>query len=76
MIKFFLLVLIMDLDTSMRHTLIEVPACPSQEAIAEDFNKQQKAGEILSWSGMCFPLEFGINVPKDKIEEPVKEIEA
>jgi hypothetical protein len=68
MIKFFLLVIIMDLDMSMRHTLIEVPACPAKEVIAKDFNEQQKAGEILSWSGMCVPLEFKPEVPEEEIK--------
>jgi hypothetical protein len=66
MIKFFLLIIIMDLDMSMRHTMMELPACPSHEAIAEDFNAQQKAGEILSWSGMCMPLEFQFELEEEK----------
>ena len=60
---------------SMRHTMIELPACPSHEAIAEDFNAQQKAGEILSWSGMCMPLEFKFEVPEKEKEKEIKKEE-
>ena len=57
---------------SMRHTIMEVPACPSKEELSKDFNAQQKAGEILSWSGMCMPLEFKFK-PEEKKEEIEKE---
>ena len=76
MIKFFLLIIIMDLDMSMRHTMMELPACPSHEAIAEDFNAQQKAGEILSWSGVCMPLEFKLELEEEKKEIKKEEINA
>ena len=76
MMKFFLLIIIMDLDMSMRHTLMEVPACPTHESIAEDFNAQQKAGEILSWSGICMPLEFKFELEEEKKEIKKEEINA
>ena len=75
MMKFFLLIIIMDLDMSMRHTIMEVPACPTHESIAEDFNAQQKSGEILSWSGMCMPLELKFELEKEKEKKEIKKEE-
>tara|TARA_R100000458_G_C8192479_1_gene185753 strand:- start:110 stop:337 length:228 start_codon:yes stop_codon:yes gene_type:complete len=66
MTKLFLLIIIMDLNMSMRHTIMEVPACPSKEEISKDFDAQQESGEILSWSGMCIPLEFNFEAPEKK----------
>jgi hypothetical protein len=75
MIKFFLLIIIMDLDMSMRHTIMEVPACPTHKSIAKDFNAQQKSGEILSWSGMCMPLEFKFELEEEKEKKEIKKEE-
>ena len=43
------------------------------EVIAKDFNAQQKSGEILSWSGMCMPLEFKFELEEEKEKEIKKE---
>ena len=48
---------------------------PTHESIAKDFNAQQKSGEILSWSGMCMPLEFKFELEEEKEKKEIKKEE-
>jgi hypothetical protein len=57
--KFLLILVTLNHDGSFSYekTLVN-DGCPPAELITINMNTRQKAGEFVSWDGLCFPLIF------------------